>query len=154
MAECPRLARPVTRIALSAGIVAAGALLLLARSPEAMLAKSYERSLSGADVSWSAQHRGNIWLSSVPAGGGLKAGLAVGDRITIAKRGGGSQEIEVTGLEPVDGAGAATGGMQYQVVTGRAVSSGTAVRFIFAVDAEAQPAAPALPAAPVRGRTL
>lgn len=139
MRKAPRVSKLACRSAAVVGILAAGGAALYLGNPDSILVASYGRSLGKTELSWSAQHRGNIWLSSAPAGAGkigsaLHSGLAIGDRITIAKRGGGAQEIEVTGLEQVDGAGSGVGGRHYQIVAGRAVADGASVRFIFSVE--------------------
>lgn len=77
-------------------------------------------------------------------GMGTTTALAIGDRISIAARTGGQDEIEVVELEEVDGAGLGLAGTRFQIVTGRHLGAAaeTTVRFLFAVD---QPRAASAP---------
>ena len=135
-----------TRTALTAGalMVLAGGLHMLARGPDGALARSYGRALANAETSWLPPAE-NVWLSRLgdqPAA--LRRTLALGDRISIGGNGL-SDEIDVVGLEQIDGESFGLAGLRIQVVTGRrkgAAGPGETeprfqhetVRFLFAVD--------------------
>ena len=116
--------------ALAAGV------LQLAKGPDGTLAASYGRALADVETSWQPAPTENVWLSRMDNQRAmLPRALALGDRISYG-RGERIEEIEVTGLEHIDGESFGLSGLKIQIVTGRPKGAGPGdkVRFLFAVD--------------------
>jgi hypothetical protein len=114
-------------------------------APEAVLARDYGDALARLAAEWPTPAKANIWLSrSEPAPRPLRKALAVGDRVSIASSAGTLETFEVVSVEEVAADSIGAPQSLIQIVTGRPVSGAGAatVRFIFAVESEADVTGP------------
>lgn len=138
--------RRLTCFGLALAFLALPATVIAARllSPDALLERAYAPALARSELLWPepAESPASLKPVSLPAVTALRKPFAVGDRMVIDSRDGGTEAMQVIAIEQLDGAGLGLNGVSLQMVTARpdGAASGASVRFLFAVDtAQPQP---------------
>ncbi|MFM9942352.1 MAG: hypothetical protein ACKVP7_22950 [Hyphomicrobiaceae bacterium] len=108
-------------------------------SPGHLLERAYAPALAHSERLWPTVASDGVELrpASLPMPHAIRKPFAVGDRMVIDSRKGGSEAIEVVAIEPLDGASLGLDGITLQLVTARpeGAPAEVTVRFLFAVDA-------------------
>lgn len=151
----------VSMLACAAAFVGLGVAAAGLSRPEGMIERSYAQAFERGELAVAESRRAptpgfdpaHLHLSRLPAGGVAGPALAIGDRMTLARRAGGSAAYEVVDVRPLPLAALGEAGNDAtRLLLVTAVTSGQmpteTIRFI--VDADAPAGTPT----PVRPRAL